>query len=126
MPMTIFDLVKSQELTSYWETLTQDRAPYFGETLFPSQQKLGLSLDWLKGANGLPVVLKPSAFDSKAIPRARLGFEKLTAQMPFFKESSYVDEELRQYAVTRSFTRRDEMSMQKKRHSGYNRLKGLH
>ena len=96
MPMTIFDLVKSQELTSYWETLTQDRAPYFGETLFPSQQKLGLSLDWLKGANGLPVVLKPSAFDSKAIPRARLGFEKLTAQMPFFKESSYVDEELRQ------------------------------
>lgn len=93
---TIFDLVKSKEITSYWETLTQDRAPYLGETLFPSQQKLGLNLDWLKGANGLPVVLKPSAFDSKAIPRPRLGFERLSAQMPFFKESTYIDEELRQ------------------------------
>lgn len=93
---TIFDLVKSKEITSYWETLTKDRAPYLGETLFPSQQKLGLNLDWLKGANGLPVVLKPSAFDSKAIPRPRLGFERLSAQMPFFKESTYIDEELRQ------------------------------
>ena len=96
MPISIFDIIQSQEITSYWETLTQDRPPYFGETLFPNQQKLGLDLQWLKGASNLPVVLKPSSYDAKVLPRQRLGFDKLTASMPFFKESMLVDEELRQ------------------------------
>lgn len=94
--MTIFDLVKAPELTSYWEEHTQDMPPYLGEELFPADKKLGLKLDWIKGANGLPVVLKPSAFDVGAIPRPRIGFDKLSTQMPFFKESTYLDEELRQ------------------------------
>lgn len=94
--MSIFDLVKAPELTSYWEEHVQDMPPYLGEELFPADKKLGLKLDWIKGANGLPVVLKPSAFDAGAVPRARIGFDKLSTQMPFFKESTYVDEELRQ------------------------------
>lgn len=94
--MNIFDLIKAPELTSYWEEHTQDMPPYLGEELFPNDKKLGLKLDWIKGANGLPVVLKPSAFDVGAVPRARIGFEKLSTEMPFFKESTYVDEELRQ------------------------------
>lgn len=94
--MTIFDLVKAPELTSYWEEHHQDMPPYLGEELFPADRKLGLKLDWIKGANGLPVVLKPSAFDVGAVPRPRIGFDKLSAEMPFFKESTYIDEELRQ------------------------------
>ena len=94
--MSIFDLVKAPELTSYWEEHIQDMPPYLGEELFPADKKLGLKLDWIKGANGLPVVLKPSAFDAGAVPRARIGFDKLSTQMPFFKESTYIDEELRQ------------------------------
>lgn len=92
----IFDLVQAQEITSYWEELNQDREPYLGETLFPNQKKLGLNLQWLKGSKGLPVVLKLSAFDAQAVPRQRIGFSKVSAEMPFFKESLYVDEELRQ------------------------------
>lgn len=94
--MTIFDYITSEEIASYWEMLTQDRAPYMGEELFPDDKKLGLTLKWLKGSNGLPIVLKPSAYDVAAIPRPRIGFEKLSAEMPFFKESKYIDEELRQ------------------------------
>ena len=94
--MSIFDIITSDELASYWELLTQDREPYMGEELFPSQQKLGLDLKWIKGSKGLPVVLKESAFDVAAIPRPRLGFERLATEMPFFKESMYIDEELRQ------------------------------
>ena len=94
--MTIFDLMQSQELTAYWEELIQDEAPYPCEELFPNDKKRGISLKWLKGAKGLPIVLKTSAFDAHAIPRARIGFEKLTAEMPYFKESTYIDEELRQ------------------------------
>lgn len=94
--MTIYDLVKSQELVAYWETKVKDRAPYLGETLFPANKKMGLDLKWIKGSSGLPVVLTPSAFDSVAIPRPRIGFDTLKAEMPFFKESVYIDEETRQ------------------------------
>lgn len=94
--MTIFDLVLSAELVAYWEALTQDEAPYIGEELFPADKKRGLNLQWIKGSQGLPVVLKNSAFDVAAIPRARIGFDKLSANMPYFKESTYIDEELRQ------------------------------
>lgn len=94
--MNIFDLVKSAELVAYWETNNKDRAPYLGETLFPSKKKLGLDLKWIKGSKGLPVVLNPSAFDAAAVPRDRIGFSKVAADMPFFKESLYIDEEMRQ------------------------------
>lgn len=94
--MTIFDLMTSQNLAAYWEELVQDEAPYPCEELFPDDKKRGLDLKWIKGSRGLPVVLKVSAFDAHAIPRPRIGFEKLTAEMPFFKESTYIDEEMRQ------------------------------
>lgn len=94
--MTIFDLMQSQELVAYWEELVQDEAPYPCEELFPADKKRGLDLKWIKGARGLPVVLKTSAFDAAAIPRARIGFSAMQMQMPYFKESMYIDEELRQ------------------------------
>ena len=94
--MTIFEVVAAQESVAYWEELVQDEAPYPCEELFPDDKKRGLKLSWLKGSKGLPVVLKTSAFDVHAIPRPRIGFEKLSAEMPFFKESMYIDEELRQ------------------------------
>ncbi len=93
---TIFDLVTAPELTAYWETFAQNEAPYLGAELWDTQKKLGLDLKWIKGAQGLPVVLKPSAFDVGVVPRPRIGFERLSAEMPFFKESTYITEELRQ------------------------------
>lgn len=94
--MSIFDLVTSQELAAYWEVLAQNEAPYMLEELFPNDKKRGLDLKWIKGSKGLPAVLKTSAFDVQAIARPRIGFEKISAEMPFFKESKFIDEELRQ------------------------------
>lgn len=94
--MSIFDLVTSADIVAYWERKTQDRAPYLGEELFPDEKRRGITLKWIKGSSGLPVVLKPSAFDVTAVPRPRIGFNVLSADMPFFKESKYIDEELRQ------------------------------
>lgn len=93
---SIFDLVTAEEIKSYWETIQADVEALLGDELFPSQQKLGLDLKWLKGKEGLPIVLKPSAYDVAAIKRDRIGFDKITAEMPFFKESLMIDEELRQ------------------------------
>lgn len=94
--MTIFDIIQAPELAAYWTELTQDEAPFLGETLFPNDKKRGLDLKWIKGSKGLPIALKASAFDAEAVPRPRIGFDRLSAQMPYFKESKYIDEELRQ------------------------------
>lgn len=97
MPKTIFDFVTSQNIVSYWNTMNlAETDALLGDELFPSQQKLGLNLEWIKGASGLPVVLKPSAYDVAALKRDRIGFEEISTKMPFFKESMLVDEELRQ------------------------------
>lgn len=93
---TIYDLVTSEAVVSYWETLINQQPPYLGEELFPSQQKLGLSIKWIKGSRGLPIVLLPSAYDAKAKKRDRIWFDKMSAEMPYFKESTSVDEEQRQ------------------------------
>lgn len=93
---SIFDLVTADDITAYWETKESETENLLGEELWPSQQKLGLNLSWLKGSQGLPVVLKPSAYDVAALKRDRIGFEKVSTEMPFFKESTMIDEELRQ------------------------------
>ena len=81
---SIFTLVTAEEIVAYWETLATQQPPYLGEELFPADKKLGLDLKWIKGADGLPVVLLPSAYDVKSKKRDRIGFEKLAAEMPFF------------------------------------------
>jgi len=93
---SIFDFVTAANMRSFWETRQEGQPPFLGETLFDTEQKLGLDLKWIMGANGLPVILAPSAFDVQAKPRTRIGFTQLMANMPFFKESLYIDEELRQ------------------------------
>lgn len=94
MPLSIFDLVTSNNIVGYWSQKPQQT--YLGEELWPDTKQLGLELGWLKGSKGLPVVLKPSAYDAVAMKRDRIGFKEVKTSMPFFKESMYVDEEFRQ------------------------------
>ena len=96
MAKSIFDLVTAEQIVSYWNTIKADQSGYMGDELFPAQKKLGLELKWIHGAKGLPVVLKPSAYDAVAMKRDRIGFKQTIAEMPFFKESMMIDEELRQ------------------------------
>lgn len=97
--MNIYDLITSAEIGVFWEESNKDRAPYLGETLFPNRKQLGLDLKYIKGRSGIPVVLRPSAFDVHVIPRVREGFDTVNVQMPFFKESYYIDEETRQMLI---------------------------
>lgn len=92
----IYDLFKAKEIGVYYTNNPSLQIPYMGATLFPSKKQLGLDLSWIKGANGLPAILKPSAFDTKATLRDRIGFEKIETEMPFFKESMKIGEKERQ------------------------------
>ena len=93
---TIYDLVTAQNIAAYWTEKNQNVQPLLGETLFPKKKRLGTKLEWIKGANNQPVALRTSSYDAKAIRRDRKGIEQFKTTMPFFKESKYIDEELRQ------------------------------
>ncbi len=96
MNTSIFDLITAANVVEYWLEKNVNEQPMLGETLFPAQKEIGIKLDWIKGAGNQPVALRLSAYDSKAIRRDRQGFEEYTTKMPFFKESMYVDEDMRQ------------------------------
>ncbi|MFC3802705.1 major capsid protein [Cohnella sp. GCM10012308] len=93
---TIYDLVRAPEIAAYYQTNPSNAIPYLGATLFPADKKLGLDLSWIKGSSGLPVALMPSAFDTKATLRDRIGFSKVETEMPFFRESMRIGEKERQ------------------------------
>lgn len=93
---SIFDLVTAQETASYWTESPKYRAPYLGEELFPNDKQLGTEIRWVKGGVGAPKFLKPSGIDAPAIPRERADFDKVLTTLGFFKESLYIDENLRQ------------------------------
>lgn len=93
---SIKDLVTAQNVAAYWIEKNKNAQPLLGETLFPKKKRLGTKLEWIKGANNQPVALRPSSYDAKAIRRDRQGIDQYTTTMPFFKESKYIDEEMRQ------------------------------
>ena len=96
MSKTIFDMVNATEIANYWTQASENRIPYLGATLFPARKQLGLDLSWIKGAQGLPVALTPSAFDAKATLRDRIGVKKVETEMPFFREAMRIGEKDRQ------------------------------
>jgi len=57
---------------------------------------MGLEINKISGFAGLPVTLKPSAFDTQATFRDRQTVELQKSKMPFFRERMKIDEETRQ------------------------------
>ena len=94
--MSIFDLVTAKNVAEYWIEKNVNEQPLLGETLFPAVREIGIKLEWIKGAKNQPIGLRLAAYDTKAIRRDRQGFESYETTMPFFKESMYIDEDLRQ------------------------------
>ena len=94
--MSIFDLVTAKNVAEYWIEKNVNEQPLLGETLFPAVREIGIKLEWIKGAKNQPIGLRLAAYDTKAIRRDRKGIEKVSTEMPFFKESMYVDEKMRQ------------------------------
>lgn len=93
---SIYDLVSAPEIATYWDAKVNEQPPFLGETLFPNKKQIGRELKWLSGSTGSPIALRPSALDADVIPRKRQGFSEEIQKMIFFKESKYVDEDLRQ------------------------------
>lgn len=94
--INMFDGLTSTNIASYWQTRQQQEAPYLGEILFPNTKQASHTVTFYRGLTRAPQALKPSSLDANAIVRDRQGLESVTAQTHFFKESKYIDENLRQ------------------------------
>lgn len=94
--MNLVDFFEPAAIAAYWSEVQPNLQQYMGSALFPARKKAGLDLSWLKGSRGLPVSLMPSAFDTKATFRDRIGFQKLETEMPFFREGFKIKEKDRQ------------------------------
>lgn len=84
--MNLTELFTPKIIAANYTEAASNAIPYLGSGLFPSVKRAGLDLAWIKGHKGLPVSLKPSAFDAKATFRDRIGVSKLETEMPFFRE----------------------------------------
>src|SRR5690606_14539558 len=93
---TIFDYFSARAIAAFIANNPSNNIPYLGATLFPAKKKLGLDLSWIKGSRGLAVSLQPSAFDTKATLRDRIGFSKVETEMPFFREAMRLGDKDRQ------------------------------
>lgn len=96
MAKTIYEVVQAPIISTYWNEKFAEREPFMGEVLFPDKKQLGTLLEYIKGANASQASLKLSAYDAKAVRRDRIGFSKVSEEIPFFKESMTVNEKDRQ------------------------------
>lgn len=94
--MSFTDFFTPAAVAVSWNEVASNQIPYLGAGLFPSRKKVGLDLSWIKGSNGLPISLMPSAFDAQATFRDRIPVEKTETEMPFFREGFKIKEKDRQ------------------------------
>lgn len=94
--MNFSEFFTTAAVAAQYNQVASAKIPYLGSALFPAKKKAGLDLSWLKGSNGLPVSLAPSAFDAKATFRDRIGVQKMETEMPFFREGFKIKERDRQ------------------------------
>ena len=90
--MTIYDLITAADIQVYYNENNGNAPQYMGETLWQPSKQTDLVLTQIKGAKGKPVVLKASAYDVQAIPRARAKADMLITEIPYFKESMVTSE----------------------------------
>ena len=90
--MNLSDVYSAKRIAIVHKEVASNKIPYLGKALFPFQKKAGLDLSWIKTSKGLPVSLKPSAFDTVSTIRSREGISIEETEMAYFKESMLVKE----------------------------------
>lgn len=91
--MNVNEIYSAKAIASVVNEAASNKIPYLGEGFFPAKKKMGLDLKTILSAKGLPVALKPSAFDTVSTIRSREGVKITETQMAFFKESMLLKEQ---------------------------------
>lgn len=91
--MAYTDLLKAKYVAAAFEAAPATSwRDYLGSALFGTRKQMSLDLSWVKGYNGIPVSLAPSAFDAEIPLRARNDAELSNTEMPLFREGIMLSE----------------------------------
>ena len=93
---TIYDVVNSKFTSVRWQEDDKDRTPFLLEAWFPTEKQLGTEITYFKGKKPNVRPLDLSAYDVPALPLDREAFEKVTSDIPFFKNKMAMNEKMRQ------------------------------
>lgn len=93
---TIYDVVNSKFTSVRWQEDDKDRTPFLLEAWFPTEKQLGTEITYFKGKKPNVRPLDLSAYDVPALPLEREAFEKVTTDIPFFKNKMAMNEKIRQ------------------------------
>lgn len=93
---TIYDVVDAKMTSVRWEEDEKDRKPFLLEAWFPIEKQIGTEITYFKGKKPVVRPLDLSAYDVPALPLDREAFEKVTSELPFFKNIMAINEKMRQ------------------------------
>lgn len=91
---TLDNIITTDSIKTYFDEYKRNSnvEPYLGEALFPVVRQDSLDLKFMTGEEGLPVVLKPTAYDAEVPLRDRIGLTLVQGEMPFYREGFLVKE----------------------------------
>lgn len=92
---SIEDIVSPQYMQGYWENFKATLPPFYGETVYPTTTTDGDTLDYIVGADSLPVAMNTSNFDQDTVFIQRPGFDTKHMEIPFHKNGIAMDETTR-------------------------------
>ena len=98
MPNIFEAKINANNVKEIWEA--REEQLFVGEMLFPATRPSGLDINLIKGKDDTPVALVSANWDTDVLYRDRIGFEALSAELPFFKEAYKMGEKLRQQILT--------------------------
>jgi hypothetical protein len=96
MALNFDQIMAASNVVSYYNNTTRDIQRHPLLALFPAKKQVGLDVTMVKGGNGNPVVLRPSAFDSAPPIRTRNSADIAQFKLPIFREELPLKEEDRQ------------------------------
>lgn len=98
MPNIFEAKITANNVKQIWEA--REEQLFVGEMFFPATKQNGLDINLIKGKDDTPVALVSANWDTDVLYRDRIGFEQLSAELPFFKEAYKMSEKLRQQIIT--------------------------
>lgn len=104
--MNLNEILTSKAIASYYSEVYSNKIAPLGRALCPAKRIPGVDMAWFMAEKGLTPMLMPSTYDAKATFRDPIGFEKLSQEMPLFRQAYLIDERSRK-EINRAMTADD-------------------
>lgn len=96
---TIYEVVTPEAIALQWNEGSEQRERFELEAFFTPRKQMSTLLSVLEGYAPKVKALNLSSYDAKVMPVSFEAFSKITTEIPFFKNSANINEELRRELI---------------------------